>query len=295
MWFLDLRVLSQGGPVGDVKLTDGVNIRETPGAYLQLQQDIAGRDIFFFTHGFENNRKQGTLKIEELDRHLLMRPAPLLIGILWPGDGLLHLGVDYIVELGEADSAGRKLGAYIDAKFGGASSISFGSHSLGARVILQAVRNITSRRVRQYFILAGAIENDALAGSFADAARKIDRISVLYSYKDTVLQKLYPAGNFLGRLLDWSTPDVKTALGRSGCMPPPVPSMITANLQISPLFDYKHADYLTEDTVTGDFVIPCPLPGPTDPVPTVPNPPVTGKDDLWKPCWSAAMMSNLWR
>ena len=58
------------------------------------------------------------------------------MGLLWPGDSVWAHGLDYPDEPKIADEAGAMLAKFIDDNFQGAASISFASHSLGARVVL---------------------------------------------------------------------------------------------------------------------------------------------------------------
>jgi hypothetical protein len=289
-WFLDLRTLGQGGPVGSVKLTDGQTILDTPSGHLRFQQEIQGRDVLFVTHGFENNRAQGTAKLEEWKKHLAIHPEPVFVGVLWPGDGILHLGIDYIWEGGEAEKSGTELGQYIDANCTNANSVSFASHSLGARVILQAVRQLTrTAQVRNLFLMAGAIENDTLIAEYADSAARIQQISVFFSSEDHVLQRLYPAGNLVGRLLQLSHPNIKVALGRAGSSMP-APASLKHNFQIPLAYAFDHSDYLSDIAVTGNIPAPInPLPSPSTPLPNPPHP-----MQLWKPCFSASLVSTFW-
>ncbi|HEX9011109.1 MAG TPA: alpha/beta hydrolase, partial [Holophagaceae bacterium] len=184
-WFIDLRAWSHGGPVGTLKVTDGNGRILEPG---RLVEAVAGRDVLLMTHGFENNRPDGTAKLNEWKAHLKLDPMPLYVGVLWPGDCIIPIALDYIWEGSEAEASGTLLGRFVDQFFDGAASLSFGSHSLGVRVMLQAIRQLgPGKRVRHLFTLAAAIEDDTLTREFGDAAAKVDHVSVIYSRKDHVL------------------------------------------------------------------------------------------------------------
>ena len=296
-WFIDLRAWSHGGPIGTLKVTDGNgNFPDQA----RLFQAIAGRDVLLMTHGFENNRPDGIAKLNEWKKHLKLDPMPLFIGVLWPGDGIIPIALDYIWEGSEADKSGIMLGEFVDQNFNGAASISFGSHSLGVRVMLQAIRQLgEGKTVRHLFTLAPAIEDDTLTREFRDSAKKIKHISVLYSLRDHVLAIAYPAGNLIGGLIERGDPNLKTALGRTGPLVP-APGNVIGNPRLPDPWDYGHSDYLTTETVNGDFLpnitIPAPempefnLPKPTG----VPIPATLTETDAWKPCWSAGFVATRW-
>ena len=296
-WFIDLRAWSHGGPVGTLKVTDGNGkILDTQ----DLVQAVAGRDVLLMTHGFENNRPDGTAKLNEWKAHLKIDPMPLYIGVLWPGDCVIPIALDYIWEGGEAEKSGAVLGQFVDQHFSGAASISFGSHSLGVRVMLQAIRQLgEDRTVRHLYTLAAAIEDDTLTHEFQDAARKIKHISVIYSMQDHVLTLAYPAGNLIGGLLERGDPNLKSALGRTGPSSQ-VPENVIRNARLPDHWQYGHSDYLTKHASPGDFPATITIPTPDMPefnlaVPAaLPTPPTLTATEAWKPCWSADYFTTRW-
>jgi hypothetical protein len=74
--------------------------------------------------------------------------------------------------------------------------------------------------VNQVCLMAGAIDNDSLAGEadYLAAAQYAERVAVLYSPSDTVLQYAYPAGNLLSAFIHW-TATSDAALGFTGPTP----------------------------------------------------------------------------
>jgi esterase/lipase superfamily enzyme len=296
-WFIDLRAWSHGGPIGTLKVTDGKGTILDPA---QLVRAVAGRDVLLMTHGFENNRPDGTAKLNEWKAHLNLDPMPLYIGVLWPGDCIIPMALDYIWEGGEAQKSGTLLGHFVDTHFGDVASLSFGSHSLGVRVMLQAIRQLADgKTVRHLYLMAPAIEDDTLNKEFQDAAQKIKHVSVLFSMKDHVLALAYPAGNLVGGLLERGDPNLKAALGRSGPSPQ-VPGNVVRNGRLPDGWDYGHSDYLTTNTVLGNFPGTITIPTSDTPefqldAPIVPPTPLTlTNTKAWKPCWSADFFTTRW-
>jgi pimeloyl-ACP methyl ester carboxylesterase len=195
--------------------------------------------------------------------------------------------IDYPVEGTVAIEAGDKLAAALNAYATRALSISLVSHSLGARVILQAARQL-ARPVRTMVLMASAIENDCLTSEYSAAAANVVHINVISSRRDHVLELAYPVGNLLGRLFMGSAPNLNTALGRDG----PDPALSTMQLgdacQVHVDWWFDHDNYLP----SGPGAAPLPpagaLPaGPAFPIGVPPNAPGS-----WKPAWAAAYASH---
>ena len=136
--FLDLRLSPVGGG-----LATSVSINQsTPGGGYQslrlsdLQASIRGRHVLIATHGFNVNRADGVDCLSNWEGLLQLPQSSAFVGLLWPGDSVWAHGLDYPEEPKIADEAGSLIAEFIDANFQDAASISFASHSLGARVVL---------------------------------------------------------------------------------------------------------------------------------------------------------------
>jgi len=286
-WFIDLRVHAHGGGVGELTIIDSkLNLYTVD----QLVSAIQGRDVLLMAHGYNVNRPNGIKSLNNF-KNALAPPAPLFIGILWPGDCILPIFVDYVIEGGEANKSGDKLGAFVNQNFSGAGSISFASHSLGARVVLRALLQLQDpMRVRELVLMAGAIEDDCLTNDFSAAADRVDHISVVHSLKDDVLKLAYPPGNLLGFIVNHDSPNVKAALGRLG--PLVSRSNIWPTPQLPNAWNYGHLDYLSDKGLAGVFAPPVNIddPNATDDSPEPLPAPLTTKN--WKPSWSPAFTST---
>jgi len=130
----------------------------------------------------------------------------------------------------------------VDAHMGQAASINLVSHSLGGRVVLEAVKRM-QLPVRQVCLTAGAVDNDVLAKQYAAAKAKAGRISVLASRNDRVLRLAYPLGDFGSDVLfgDQDSP-WRGALGLKGPKPRETPPKVD-HRQIPDAPAYDHGDY----------------------------------------------------
>jgi len=271
MFLLSTRVLPRGGGVSKaVSIWDETNqLRSASDLFAAIQ----GRNVLLVTHGFSVDQFDGEAHLAGWASGLSLASTTIL-GILWPGDSRWIPKVDYVVEGNEAIASGDLLADFINHNFGGAISLSFASHSLGARMVLETINGL-SRDVRALLLMAGAIDNNCLSAEYSTAAKKIKSISILASREDEVLKWAFPAGNFIGGLLSRGVPYVHEALGREGPCIPYTPNL-QPGWQIPDSWNYGHGDYLPSSTVA--------------PVPPVVAFPGNAPDV--KGAWSAAFMSG---
>ncbi len=246
-YFLNFRAQSVGGPVIDPYLLAGDGSTSPPSVAIvpsaQVPSIVAGKNILFVTHGFNVSYADGAKALELLQRYLALGDSYLFVGMLWPGDAAIPI-IDYPFEGAPAMDSGSKLAAFCNTACAQAQSLSFASHSLGARMVLQAVMGL-SRRVRLLCMMAGAINRDCLITQYAGVAAKCDRVSLLASHADHVLKLAYPLGDLIACLIH-DDHSLQSALGYAG-PPTPAPPAVQAPWQIPDAQAYDHGDYLPSD------------------------------------------------
>jgi hypothetical protein len=212
------------------------------------------------------------------------------IGVLWPGDCFIPIFVDYVVEGHEAIKSGDLLSAFLNTNFTGAMNLSFASHSLGARVVLQTIRGL-NLHVRRVLLMAGAIDDNCLTNEYADAAKKIDQISLLTSKRDFVLAAAFPLGNPLQGIIDRGHPYYHAALGREGpAQPAQLAPRLLSGWELPGKLDYGHLDYIPGDVIQAVYPQPCEIP------PEAPDPPApVAGIRVWKPAFSAGFATNRYK
>lgn len=285
--FLDVRVNPVGGNLAtSVAINQGTSIDNYQSMQLtQLQKGIQGRHVLIGVHGFSVNRPDGIAHLSNWETLLTLQPPSIFVGLLWPGDSIWAHGLDYPDEPRVANDAGTLIGPFLDSNFADAASISFASHSLGARVVLQTVSKMRSP-VRRVILMAGAIDDNCLSAEFQSGAARIGMISVLASKKDEVLSTLFPLGNLIGGIIAAGHPWWHAALGRSGPSEP-APTNLIAPFEIPSNWDYGHHNYLQIDSPP-----PNPISSRTD-VPPQGSPEPPGKG--WQEAFSAAFCSTRFR
>jgi hypothetical protein len=250
-FFIDLRADSAGGnPVAsfeDVIVRTDVQPNPNPANPLDLQllQAVKGREILLGVHGFNVDRTSGISNLSHWSEWLQLGSNGLFVGILWPGDARWVPVVDYPIEGNEAIRSGKLLAQYLSAHFTTANSISFVSHSLGARVVLETVRNLpSSLPPKTVTLMAGAIDDTCLSVEYQDAAATIGKICVLASQCDDVLEFAFPVGNPISGVLTRGSPYWHGALGRYGPNPPDSPRNLWKTRILPDTWDFGHHSYI---------------------------------------------------
>jgi hypothetical protein len=264
--FLDCRLSAVGGGLtASVSLCQGTSIGGYGGLSLKaLSSAIEGRHVLVATHGFN----------------------------VWPGDSVWAHGLDYPEEPKIADQTGSLLAQFIDAHFQQAASLSFASHSLGARVVLATISHLRLP-VRRLTIMAGAVDDDCLTTEFKAAAARVVSISILVSKKDEVLSVDFPLGNFLAGIIAAGHPWWRAALGHCGPRKP-WPENLLAPFEIPDNWNFQHGNYLQINKPPArDLPIPVDVPPPGSPPPGLDpaGQPVSG----WQEAFSSAFASTRFR
>jgi hypothetical protein len=287
--FLDVRLWPVGGLLASqVAIMQGTSINDYQSLDKnQLLTDIRGHHVLIGTHGFNVDRASGIACLSNWEGLLDLGSPAVFVGLLWPGDSIWLHGLDYPEEPLIANQAGALIAPFLDDNFGDAASVSFASHSLGARVVLQTVLEM-SMPVRRTVIMAGAIDNNCLNKEYKTAAANITEISALTSKKDEVLSLLFPLGNFFAGIIAEGHPWWRSALGRSGPSKPR-PGNFLPPFEIPKNWNYGHHNYLQIDPPP-PAVVPVP-----ENVPPNGSPEPANEATGWQEAFSAAFSSTRFR
>jgi len=203
---------------------------------------IAGRTVVFAVHGFNVSYAAGVQTLAQVERALNLGPGYVFVGVLWPGDYWIPV-VNYPAEAGDAVRCGQLVARFVNERLRAAAAVSFLSHSLGGRVVLEAVTHL-ERRAREVCLTAPAVDDDCLGTAQYSAARaNADRVSVLASTSDKVLRLAYPVGDFISDVLYDHDSPWRLALGYHG--PRPLGLDHVAPAQIPAAQGYDHGDYFS--------------------------------------------------
>jgi hypothetical protein len=296
-YFIDLRADSAGGnPVASASaVVVRTDVQPNPSWSLGpgLIQAIQGRDVLLATHGFHVNRSNGISYLSHWNDWVELGPNGFFVGVLWPGDSRWLPFVDYPLEGNEAIKSGQVLAEYLIGNFPGANSLSFASHSLGARTMLETIRGLGKTfTLETLTVMAGAIDDTCLVNEYKDAAALLKKISVLASSCDDVLKWAFPAGNPVSGIVTRGDPYWHGALGRYGPNPPDQPANLWQTPNIPELWKFGHGNYINWD---GKAV--AAPPGEAGPftVPVVVPPQGTDEPSAranWQQAWAAGFVST---
>lgn len=282
--FIDLRATPSGGICAQAATVwDDRTILDP--ATSQFASRVGGLDVVIATHGFNVDRDKGIEHLSLWSTRCQLSASGLFVGVLWPGDSRFFPIIDYPFEGDEAIASGRLLASFLNHAAVDAASISFVSHSLGARTVLEALKKL-ERKARRLILMAAAVEDDCLAKEYQLAAKNVEEIYVISSRKDSVLEFAFPIGNPIGEIIMHGHPYFKTALGREGPMPPIPLEQRGGAWRIPDGWDYGHGDYLPEKAIGRAFALPITAPRADEDVPS--HPP----RDIWRPSWSAAVVAT---
>jgi hypothetical protein len=250
-YFLNFRAQPVGGGAIDPTLWSGDGTVANQGWIFippaQIPPHFGGKNILFATHGFNVNRKDGAKSLGMLDKYLKLASPDVFVAMLWPGDSIIPI-VDYPFEGNVAKDCGGRLAKFCNIACASAQSLSFLSHSLGARFVLQAVMQL-DRKAQSVCLAAAAVNRDCLTAEYAAAAQNSERISLLASREDDVLKVAFSIGDPFADLLHDDHTPFQLALGLNG-PPTPAPPEVRPPWQIRDQDDYGHSDYLPPNDPT---------------------------------------------
>lgn len=202
IYILDLRSSGVGGAVVPGRI---VQFRSGPGS-LGSEDDLRlESEVTFLVHGYNVNREDGRATLARLAK--LLHEAGVkgaLVAVLWPGDSKMLNFASYPFEARDANDSATEIARFVGRVIKKSVTLSFVSHSLGARVVMKTVQLLQGRNpVSQICLMAAAIDDFSLAEpkNYRNAVMTAGRVVVLASENDKVLRDAYPIGDRLQSFL----------------------------------------------------------------------------------------------
>jgi hypothetical protein len=252
VWLINQRARDVDGPIQTPEVLESAagpkpTYHAVPAA--RVAEAVRGRRVVIAIHGFNVSRPKAVRAYATLEASLKLTADEVFFGVLWPGDAWIPV-INYPAEAQVAVKCGAALAAFLDARMAEAAALDFISHSLGGRVLLEAVGRL-SRPAREVCVTAGAVDSNVLSKQYLAARDNAHRVSVLASSKDKVLKLAYPLGDFGADVLfgDKDSP-WKGALGLKGPKPTEVPPKVE-HRQIPAASKYGHGDYFPPSDGSG--------------------------------------------
>ncbi len=204
--FWESEELSDYDEIRDVVLTDeslGTQVSES-----KFLQDIADKTVLLIIHGY-NNEEDDVVRAYRIIENNIHGHMPgfydLIVGYTWPGG---DDGLDYFAAKRRAGTVAPRVGRWLQKMVGVSRAIDVMSHSMGGRVILSALEDVTSFRVRNLFNMASAVDNESIQVDepYYDASRACETLYVFHSKNDPVLKTAYLLAEW-DRALGYSGPE----------------------------------------------------------------------------------------
>jgi len=205
---------------------------------------LAGKHVCFLIHGFNVDRDQGYTSYgpfsQELGPGRALPGAPLpnppgpvdlfcpgvdvVIPVLWAGDS--YLPINYPFLLPDIRLTGKYFAQLLASSDAQMSRVSFVTHSMGARVMFEAVQQAVVAAqaggwrlpVFDTAVLTAPAVSDQVFDDpdYAAAVDAMQNFVVVSSRADTVLSGWFPLGNAVEQALWRNDPGADDALGRYG-------------------------------------------------------------------------------
>ena len=200
---LDIRELDMTG--------DGTGASVTSAAFLQA---MAGKRVIVLVHGYNTDRLDLLESYGTIDRQMRLlnflggasAPYDAIVGFAWPGGSM---GVSFPFARGRAADSASHFARLLGDLRGANATIDLNTHSLGAHVAFEALRDVPANTVRTAWNFASAVDNESVEDGerYYTASQGCSTFYVFHSKNDPVLRFWYRIGDL---------PDFDTALGYSG-------------------------------------------------------------------------------
>ena len=186
----------------------------TPVSQTAFLQELRSKRLTVLTHGYNNEERDVVDSYGTIDRQMRQlgflgaagSAYDALVGFAWPGGAV---GVSFPFARQRAGESASRFARLLAELRSTTTVIDINSHSLGAHVVLEALRGGAQRLVRNAWNFAAAVDNESIEDGerYFEASRRCERFYVFHSRNDPVLRVWYRVGDL---------PNFDTALGYSG-------------------------------------------------------------------------------
>ena len=202
---------SKTDAVREIDLATG---KGRPVSQTDFLRQVRSARLKVLVHGYNNEERDVVSSYATIDQQMRLlgflggttASYDTLIGFAWPGGAV---GVSFpFARLRAGDTAPRFARLLAELRGAGAT-VDLNSHSLGAHVVFEALRQGPAQVVRNAWNFASAVDNESVEQGerYFQASQRCKGFYVFHSKNDPVLRVWYRVGDLL---------DFDTALGFSG-------------------------------------------------------------------------------
>jgi esterase/lipase superfamily enzyme len=185
-------LLPEGHTVRDVNLSDDL-FEVIDIETLTLQE----KKICLLVHGYNNEHDEVRDAYQILEQNIKAQNLSydLIIGYSWPGG---NRALEWWDAKSRANAVARRFRLLLESFLPKEAKVDVISHSLGARVVLKALKEASQPIVQNYYCMAAAVDNESIERNeeFYPALANLDSLFVFHSSKDEVLATAYRAAEF---------------------------------------------------------------------------------------------------
>lgn len=162
----------------------------------KLSEVIKNKNVLILVHGYNNEQYEvydAYQIIEQKIQIFVANTYDLILGYSWPGG---NHKTEWLQGKSRANSVARIFRFLVEELSASAKAIDIMSHSLGARVVLKALKESQLQdAVRNYYCTAAAVDNECLEQDeeFYNALASCSRLFVFHSSRDGILRIAYGA------------------------------------------------------------------------------------------------------
>ena len=189
-------LMPSGHTIREIDLSDDSNARSFSDLN-EFLKNISGKRLLMLVHGYNNEQDEiydAYSIIEEKVRVQLNSEYDDVMGYIWPGGDSKF---EWWQAKRSANGVARRFRRLIERLSESAASLDLMSHSLGARVILKAMKQANANNgkvpVRNYYCTAASVDDEVFEPreEFYSAMDKFGQIYVFHSRRDKVLKWAY--------------------------------------------------------------------------------------------------------
>lgn len=161
---------------------------------------LSGKKILVLVHGY-NNEPEDVHNAYAIIEDLIASSAPKkgaydqVIGYIWPGG---DDPTDYFSAKKRANSLARRFGIWLQKMSDKKITVDVMGHSMGARVILKALKTRSEHVIRNVFTMAAAVDNESIemGEEFYPSTKRCKNTFVFHSKHDPALKFPYWVAEF---------------------------------------------------------------------------------------------------
>lgn len=189
-------LMPSGHTIKEIDLSDDSDARSFSDVD-EFLPTIAQRRVLMLVHGYNNEQDEiydAYSIIEDKIRTHLNSEYDDIVGYVWPGG---DAKLDWWQAKRSANGVARRFRRLVNRLSGSAESLDLMSHSLGARVILKAMKQAQSNNgkapIRNYYCTAASVDDEVFEPreEFHRMNDRFAQIHIFHSRRDRVLKLAY--------------------------------------------------------------------------------------------------------